>query len=382
MEKDYLKTEELAVGYDGKTLIRDIQLCLKEGEILVLIGPNGAGKSTILKSLLRQLALINGSVLIQEEDMAHMKAADLARKMAAVQTGRTDSEFLTVEDVVAAGRYPYTGAFGLLSEEDRKKIKEAMEKVQITELAERDFGRISDGQRQRVLLARALCQEPELLILDEPTSFLDIRYKLEFLSILQKLAREKKLSVILSLHELDLAQRIADRVICLKGDRIAASGSAEEVFREGFIEELFGIEKGSYHCLSGSPELEKAPGKGRAFVLAGAGYGTACYRRLQRQQIPFSTGILWENDQDFPAALALADELISQEAFCRLTEEQLQRGKELINQAEYVIAALPQERLKGLAEPLQELYLYAEEKGKLKGKADKSSVSIEEGSGF
>jgi iron complex transport system ATP-binding protein len=365
MEKDYLKTENLTVGYEGKALIRDIQMSLKEGEILVLIGPNGAGKSTILKSLLRQLALISGSVLLKGEDMSGIKAADLARQMAAVQTGRTDSEFLTVEDVVAAGRYPYTGAFGLLSEEDRKKIREAMEQVQITELAERDFSRISDGQRQRVLLARALCQEPELLILDEPTSFLDIRYKLEFLSILQKLAREKKLSVILSLHELDLAQRIADRVICLKGDRIAASGSAEEVFQEGFIEALFGIERGSYHCLSGSPELEKARGKGRVFVLAGAGYGTPCYRRLQRQQIPFFTGILWENDQDFPAASALADELICQEAFCRLTEEKLQRGKELIDQADYVIAALPQEELKGLAEPLRELYLYAEEKGKL-----------------
>ncbi len=365
MKNDYLKTKELTVGYDGKALIRDISMSLKEGEILVLIGPNGAGKTTILKSLLRQLAPIRGCVLLKGEDMAQKKAADLAKQMAAVQTGRTEGEFLRVEDVVAAGRYPYTGAFGLLSEKDREKIKEAMDQVQIRELAEQDFSRISDGQRQRVLLARALCQEPELLLLDEPTSFLDIRYKLEFLSILQKLAREKKLSVILSLHELDLAQRIADRLVCVKGDRIARFGRAEEIFQEGFIEELFGIKKGSYHCLSGSPELEKAKGRGRVFVLAGAGYGTPCYRSLQRQQIPFSTGILWENDQDLPAAKALADEVICQEAFCEVTEAQLQRGRELIDQAEQVIAALPREKLKGLAEPLRALYLYAEKEGKL-----------------
>lgn len=364
MKKDYLKTEELTVGYDKKPLIREISISLEKGGILVLIGPNGAGKTTILKSLIRQLAPIGGSVFLKEEDMSRKKATDLAKELAAVQTGRIDSEYLTVEDVVAAGRYPYTGSFGLLSAEDHRKIEEAMERVQIRELAGRDFNRISDGQRQRVLLARALCQEPELLVLDEPTSFLDIRYKLEFLSILQKLAHEEGLTVILSLHELDLAQRIADRVLCVKGDRIARFGRAEEVFRDDFIEQLFEVKKGSYHGLSGSLELEKAEGEEEVFVLAGAGYGTEVYRRLQRQQIPFSTGILWENDLDLPAAEALAGEVLKLEAFSEVTEEALEAAKKKIDEAKRVIFALPKERLRGIAQPLLELYSYAEEQGK------------------
>ena len=365
MKKTYLKTENLSVGYHKVPLIRDICLSLEKGEILVLLGPNGAGKTTILKSIIRQLAPMGGSVYLKGEDMAQMKSNTLSRQMASVQTGRVETELLTVEDVVGAGRYPYTGTFGLLSKEDKTKIKEAMEQVQITDLADRDFTQISDGQRQRVLLARALCQEPELLVLDEPTSFLDIRYKLEFLSILQKLAHEKELSVILSLHELDLAQRIADKVVCVKGDRIERFGKAEEVFRDDFIEQLFDIQKGSYHALSGSVELEKAEGNAEVFVIAGAGYGTAVFRQLQRQQIPFSTGILWKNDQDLPSARALSEEVLEAEAFSPISSELLEKAKRKIDQAKEVILALPIEKMRGLAAPLQELAAYAKEKGKL-----------------
>jgi iron complex transport system ATP-binding protein len=365
MEKAYLKTENLSVGYQKLPLIKDICLSLEKGEILVLLGPNGAGKTTILKSIIRQLAPMGGSVYLKGEDMAQMKSNALSRQMASVQTGRVETELLTVEDVVGAGRYPYTGTFGLLSKEDKTKIKEAMEQVQITDLANRDFTQISDGQRQRVLLARALCQEPELLVLDEPTSFLDIRYKLEFLSILQKLAHEKELSVILSLHELDLAQRIADKVVCVKGDRIERFGKAEEVFRDDFIEQLFDIQKGSYHALSGSVELEKAGGPAEFFVIAGAGYGTALFRQLQRQQISFSTGILWENDQDLPSAKALSEEVLEAEAFSPISSELLEKAKEKIDQAKEVILALPIEKMTGFAASLQELAAYAKEKGKL-----------------
>ena len=132
---------------------------------------------------------------------------------------------MTCKEVVATGRYPYTGKFGVLSKEDWKIVDEAVRLVHIENLAERDFTKTSDGQKQRVMLARALCQQPDILVLDEPTSFLDIRYKLEFLSIIQEMARNDRLTVILSLHELDLAERISDKVLCVRGDRIDRFGT-------------------------------------------------------------------------------------------------------------------------------------------------------------
>ena len=162
---------------------------------------------------------------------------------------------MTCKDVVAAGRYPYTGRLGILSKEDWKAVEDAMVLVQVTELAEQDFTRISDGQRQRILLARAICQEPQILLLDEPTSYLDVKYKLEFLTTLQKLTRTRKLTVIMSLHELDLAQRISDKVMCIKGDCVQRYGTPDEVFTNGYISELFDIQKGSYEEGTGMVEL-------------------------------------------------------------------------------------------------------------------------------
>ena len=139
-------------------------------------------------------------------------------------TGWVEPELMRCEEVVESGRFPYTGRLGILSDYDHKQVAEAMELVHVTELADRNFNCISDGQRQRVMLARAICQEPDILVLDEPTSFLDIRHKLELLSILKDLVRQKNLAVILSLHELDLAQKISDFVVCIKDDHIDRYG--------------------------------------------------------------------------------------------------------------------------------------------------------------
>jgi len=203
----YITTEKMSVGYDGKPLIEEVEIMLRKGEILTLLGPNGAGKSTILKSIARQLSLIAGTVRLDGEDMRTLTGAELSKKMAVVMTKRLRGELMTCEDVVATGRYPYTGRFGVLRAEDHAAVQNAMELVQVAEIGDSLFDRISDGQRQRVMLARAICQEPEILILDEPTSYLDVRHKLEFLSILQKLCRERQLTVILSLHELELAEK-------------------------------------------------------------------------------------------------------------------------------------------------------------------------------
>ncbi len=357
----YFRTEGLTVGYNGVPLIRDIELSMKRGEILTLIGPNGAGKTTILKNIIRQLEPLGGTVFLDGRKLPELSGHELSTQMSVVLTERVKPELMSCEDVVATGRYPYTGRFGVLSEEDHRIVRESMELVHISELKERDFSETSDGQKQRVMLARALCQQPDILVLDEPTSFLDIRYKLEFLSIIQEMSRQHGLSVIMSLHELDLAGRISDKLACIRGDKVDRFGTPEEIFTEGYIQELYQMTVGSYDERTGNLELTPVKGEPEVFVIAGNGCGTDIYRSLQRRGIPFATGILWENDLDFPTAHALAAKLVSVPAFHGISAEALEQAKELMDSCGHVICAF--EKGAYLPEGLQELVFYAEHKG-------------------
>ena len=337
MQDAFLKTDHLQVGYKGKPLISEICLSVQRGEILTLIGPNGAGKSTILKSIARQLALIGGKVLLDGKDMGTQSLKETARRMSVMLTDRTKPELMTCHDIVAAGRYPYTGALGILSETDEKAIEDALELVHAREIAFRDFNAISDGQRQRVLLARALCQEPEIIVLDEPTSFLDIRHKLELLEILRHMAREQNITVILSLHEIDLAQKISDRVVCVKGDRIAGYGSAEEIFTEEKIRDLYELREGVYDPAFGSLELPGTEGDPRVFVLSGCGTGIPVFRSLKRQGIPFAAGILYTNDIDYRLARLTAAEVVSEQPFEEISDRALTQARQWVDRCRSVI---------------------------------------------
>ncbi len=333
----YFKAEKMSVGYHKHPLIENIEFGLEKGEILTLIGPNGAGKSTILKSIARQLQLIGGTIYLDEKCVANMSGSELSQNMAVVLTEKLRTEMMTCEDVVATGRYPYTGRFGILSESDYQAVKEAMELVNVTSIKNQDFSRISDGQRQRVMLARAICQEPEVIILDEPTSYLDVKYKLEFLSILQEMRKEKKLTVIMSLHELELAERVSDKILCINGKYVERFGRPEEIFEPGYIKQLFSISMGSFDEMNGNMELPAAKGEAEVFVIAGGGTGRNVYRRLQRRGIPFAAGILYKNDLDYPVAKALAADVIEADSFEPITQEQLVTAKKKLKACGKVI---------------------------------------------
>ena len=244
--KFYCRAEDLAIGYGKTPLMEHIGLGVGKGTILTLIGPNGAGKSTLLKTLAAQLAPQGGAVLLDGKDLADYSGTERARKMALMVPHTRRTELTTCFEMASAGRYPYTGRLGVLSAEDKRQVHAALALVGAEALAGRDFNRISDGQRQRVLLARAICQQPELILLDEPTSFLDIKGKAELLAILKSLARDKKMAVILSLHELELAERISDTVVCVAGDRIDRIGTPEEIFTRAYIAKLYRMEHGKY----------------------------------------------------------------------------------------------------------------------------------------
>lgn len=332
----------MCVGYGNTPVVQEITFGVERGEILTLIGGNGAGKSTILKSIAGQLTPLAGTALLDGESISRLPKRALARELSVVLTERIKGDFMTCEEVVAAGRYPYTGSLGVLSEGDQVKIRQVMETVGISSLAAQAFGTLSDGQKQLTMLARALCQEPEVLVLDEPTSYLDIRYKLELLGILQRMAREEKLTVIMSLHELELAERVSDKLLCIKEGRVHRYGVPEEIFTPGYLEELFDVRTGSYDAMGGRPELSKIKGRPKVFVIAGGGSGSLAYRRLQRQGIPFATGILMENDLDFPVARDLAAAVFSVQAYASVGETVLQDALKAMEDCERVICCAEQ----------------------------------------
>ena len=336
-EQYFFRTDQLTVGYDGKPLIREINIQLKKGEILTLIGPNGAGKSTILKSITRQLATISGTVYLDKQTMSKMSNKEVSQKLAVVLTERMRPELMTCHEIVATGRYPYTGRLGILTPEDEQIVDEAMKAVHAEDLGNRDFNAISDGQKQRVLLARAICQEPEIIVLDEPTSFLDVRYKLELLAILERMARKKHITVIMSLHEIDLAQKVSDKIICVKGDTIAHYGKPEEVFKEDTIRSLYEIDNGSFDPVFGSIELPKIEGEPEVFVISSGGSGIPIYRQLQKEHIPFAAGILYKNDIDYQLARLLAVEVITEEPFRQISDETFARAVEVMKKCKRVI---------------------------------------------
>ena len=335
----YFETKKLSVGYGGVPLIRDIDIQIRRGEIVTLIGPNGSGKSTILKSITRQLKTIAGTVYIGGRDLQSFTQRELARCMAVVLTERMRPELMTCWDVAATGRYPYTGRFGILSREDEAKVTAALEAVRARELADRDFNAISDGQRQRVLLARAICQEPEVIVLDEPTSYLDIRHKLDLLAILRDMARRQGITVIMSLHEIDLAQKVSDRILCVKGETIARCGAPEEVFSEAEIRKLYELEGGVYDPLFGSVELPAAAGEPEVFVISAGGTGIPVYRALQKEGTPFAAGVLYTNDVDYRLARLLAAEVIEERPFHPIGDDAFARSLRCMERCDRVIDA-------------------------------------------
>ena len=347
MEQIYVQTEDLSVGYHGKVLLSDIAMKVKPGEILVLIGPNGAGKSTILKNIIRELHPIGGNIYIKGRRTDEFTGKEYAKTMSVVLTEKIKTEMMTCRDVVAMGRYPYTNYFGKLTKEDEEIVTESLRKVSAADIENKDFSQISDGQRQRIMLARAICQKPEIIVLDEPTSFLDIRHKIELLDIL---------------HEIELAAKVADYVMCIGTDKTIEFARPESIFTDERISRLYGLTQGTYNSLYGSAELKRPQGKAHVFVVGGAGTGVFTYRELQRAGIAFLAGIIYENDCEYPVAKSLAKDVIVNRMFEPIDEETYKKACAKIDETDYVIDTGCQ--VGAMNKRLKDLIEYAKKQGK------------------
>jgi iron complex transport system ATP-binding protein len=237
-----LEAAGLSFAYGDRAVLRDVSLDLSAGEVVVLLGPNGSGKSTLLRVLLGQLQPSQrGAVRWDGRAVEAWSRRDLARRVAYLPQSPTADADQTVAEVLSLGRSPYWGAFGLESPRDVEVVRAVSATLALGDLLDRPMDHLSGGQRQRVFLGRCLAQEPAALLLDEPTTFLDLRHQVELLQLLRRLARERKVAVLMASHDLNLAAAMSDRAILLDAGAVAAEGTPDSVLQTDVLSKVYGV---------------------------------------------------------------------------------------------------------------------------------------------
>ncbi len=238
---DAFATEGLTFGIDGRTLLSGIDIGFKAGEISALVGHNGSGKSTLLKMLARQLTPTSGLVRFGGVEITSLGGREFARAVAYLPQDVAAAGGMTVRELVACGRYPWHGALGRFTSRDQEKVDEALALTHIEPFADRMVDTLSGGERQRAWIAMLMAQDSECLLLDEPTSALDIAHQMEVLSLVRRLSREKGLSVVIVLHDINMAARFCDHIHALKDGALVASGTPSALMNRQTLESIYGI---------------------------------------------------------------------------------------------------------------------------------------------
>lgn len=237
-----LKAEDITVKYDDKEVVKKVSIDIAKGEIVSIIGPNGSGKSTILKVLSRYLKPAEGKILLEEKDIHKMKTKQVARKIAVLPQIRNVSSDITVETLVSYGRYPYLKFDNRLKTEDYEIIEWAITKTGMSDMKDRMIETLSGGEQQRAWIAMALAQKPKILILDEPTTFLDISYQLEVLELIKEMNEKLGITIIMVLHDINQAIRFSHKIYTIKDGRVYKSGNAKKLINQELLRNVFRIE--------------------------------------------------------------------------------------------------------------------------------------------
>ncbi|RKL65852.1 cobalamin/Fe(3+)-siderophore ABC transporter ATP-binding protein [Salipaludibacillus neizhouensis] len=250
------QAEQVIAGYDNKPIIKGISLVIPSNKISVIIGANACGKSTLLKTMARLIKPISGKITLDEKPLSKIPPKQLARTLGLLPQSPIVPEGISVADLVGRGRFPHQSMFSGWNKKDYEAVAEAMEIMNITELANHHIDELSGGQRQRVWIAMALAQQTDILFLDEPTTFLDITYQVEILDLLTDLNRKHGTTIVMVLHDINLSARYANNIFALHEGKLVAEGDPSEVITSTLIEDIFGL-----HCtviedpVSGSPSV-------------------------------------------------------------------------------------------------------------------------------
>ncbi|MDZ7715537.1 MAG: ABC transporter ATP-binding protein [Balneolaceae bacterium] len=261
-----LSTQDLKIGYHRKggesiSVAKNLNIGLRSGELICLLGPNGSGKSTLIKTLAGMLPQLEGEVQLFENNVSDLSAKKIAHYLSTVLTDRVTIGNLSVYQLVAFGRSPYTGWLGSLSREDEEKVRWAIESTGLHDFVHRDISRLSDGERQKVMIARALAQDTSVILLDEPTAHLDLPNRVEIIRLLRKLAHETGKGILLSTHELDLALKAGDRIWLMNREQGLLSGVPEDLVLDGTFEHVFRQDSFDFDRETGSFNIHQLNGK-------------------------------------------------------------------------------------------------------------------------
>ncbi|WP_370414209.1 ABC transporter ATP-binding protein [Streptomyces fradiae] len=237
-----LRTRELTLAYEERTVVHELDLAIPDGKVTVIVGPNACGKSTTLRALGRLLKPKGGAVLLDGEELAKLPTKRVAQNIGLLPQTPVAPEAISVGDLVARGRQPHQAWWKQWSEEDERAVVDAMARTDVTTLADRSVDELSGGQRQRVWIAMALAQETDLLLLDEPTTYLDIAHQVEVLDLVRRLNRARGRTIVLVLHDLNQAARYADHLVAMKSGHVVAEGAPDEVVTADLVRDVFGLD--------------------------------------------------------------------------------------------------------------------------------------------
>lgn len=237
-----IKTKDLNISYGNLDIVKDLNLEIPNGKITTIIGANGCGKSTILKTIARILQPKSGDIFINDKNIKDQSSKELAKTMAVLPQSPQAPSGLTVEELISYGRFPHQKGFGKMKKEDKDIVSWALEATGISEFRDRKIEALSGGQRQRAWIAMALAQQTDILVLDEPTTYLDLAHQLEVLNLLEELNKKHGTTIVMVIHELNNAARFADHMIGVKKGKIVCQGSAYEVMTKENLKELFNID--------------------------------------------------------------------------------------------------------------------------------------------
>jgi len=334
-----LRTDKLTVGYGKRSVVSDINVMLMKGQFVCLLGPNGSGKTTILKTIVRMLSPLGGEVYLNDRKVVQMSNQEMAKTTAVVLTEPVSAGLLTAYDIVMLGRQPHSGLISKATIKDREIVIDSLNMVNAGNVAQRYFSELSDGEKQKTLLARALAQEPQLIVLDEPTSHLDAKHRIEVMLILRQLTREKGVTVIASLHDIDLAVKACDVAILIKDGYVLACGMPEDVLQEEMVTQLYGMGNANFNRHLGGIELKSKQTGAGIFVVAGAGTGSSVYRILIKHGYTITTGILPENDIDYQIAESVEAATIKSQAYENMSHDSYLTALKLLDSSRQVIDA-------------------------------------------